>query len=476
MKHKLLRSVTVFVLILSMFSFMISPMGNQAQAAVGGYTISFNSNGVSGVSNLPKQFVAGAGQPCSIPSQKPTRPGGYVFQGYDTSSAAKTVRYRAGEGNVYFSKNTTLYPVWAAPSTYTISFSKNGKAVSNLPSNLTVGAGQYFSITSKKPTRTGCTFLGYDTSSAAKTVVYKAGQSKIPAQKNLTLYPVWQAKITVHDKDGGVHSYTEIEGNGKTLEKRGLAIWLPDGFHFVDSSGHNVPKTTIIHTNMELWVKGYTQKIDLYCGGQKVKTITVASGESIGQHYPELKYTKNKTTHHIIGWSTKDPDTSQFNETLYSPLCHLTFYADSDVAVKYYAASVADGGSVQYNIKFSSYELKFQKLIFEEQQKRVTDGKEDLETFELAATNAYGIVGLFAGAIPVVGFAISTACFTVSGMIQMKCIYAEGKYNKQDVSAIIAQLNTIIGHTQYDYYKEITAFANYDGTSAQAVLKEILNP
>lgn len=83
---------------------------NAKAAPIGYYDIKFSTNGIAGVT-VPNNFVVQDGALYGLPSQLPTR-AYYTFLGYDTSTAANTVRYTAGQGNLRASSSLTLYPVW----------------------------------------------------------------------------------------------------------------------------------------------------------------------------------------------------------------------------------------------------------------------------------------------------------------------------------------------------------------------------
>lgn len=196
MRSTLTRSITALILVIAMTIGMTASLGGKAQAAPGTYTLRFSNNGVSGVSNLPKDVATTPQYPTvKIPTQKPTR-ANFVFQGYDTSSAAKTVVYKPGDSIKLTKALTTLYPVWAGgPSTFSITFSNNGiSGVSNLPKTITTDPRYAVTIPSSAPTREHYDCIGYDTSTSASTVRYKLGQGNVKLTKNITLYPVWSPK------------------------------------------------------------------------------------------------------------------------------------------------------------------------------------------------------------------------------------------------------------------------------------------
>ncbi len=72
---------------------------------------------------------------------------------------------------------------------YTLTYNPNRG--SGAPAKVTVESGKSTTISSKKPTRSGYTFLGWSKSSSASSASYKSGGS-IKITSNTTLYAVWK--------------------------------------------------------------------------------------------------------------------------------------------------------------------------------------------------------------------------------------------------------------------------------------------
>ena len=97
---------------------------------------------------------------------------------------------------------TASYTIPALP-TYTIKFNANGGT--GAPSSQSKLHGSTITLSSTKPTRTGYSFLGWNSSSTATSATYSAG-GKFTANLNTTLYAVWKANTyTVSfDANGGI--------------------------------------------------------------------------------------------------------------------------------------------------------------------------------------------------------------------------------------------------------------------------------
>lgn len=85
------------------------------------------------------------------------------------------------------------------PAPYAITYNANGG--SGAPSSQDVYAGVAYTISETQPTRSGCNFLGWSTSSTASSATYTGGQSVTP-NGNLSLYAVWSYNVS-YDANGG---------------------------------------------------------------------------------------------------------------------------------------------------------------------------------------------------------------------------------------------------------------------------------
>lgn len=167
------------------------------------YTISFNANGGSGA---PSAQTKSHNVAITLSSAIPAR-SGYTFLGWSTSSTATSASYSAG-GSYTANGNATLYAVWKT-NTYTISYNANGG--SGAPGSQIKTHGVNLVLSSVKPTRTGYTFLGWSTNSAATTVMYTSGGQFAP-NGNATLYAVWSENyLTVNYYSNGA-DYCEYCG------------------------------------------------------------------------------------------------------------------------------------------------------------------------------------------------------------------------------------------------------------------------
>lgn len=173
---------------------------------INSYKVTYYANGGSGE---PAQETVNYGGSVTISTTTPTREG-YTFKGWDTSSAATTVRYEGNDTITNITANINLYAVWEEDvpevTTYTITFDANSG--SGAPSAITVNQGDSVTIPDNVPTRSGSmmmttyTFVGWSTTnktaSATVTADYAPGET-IPASEitgNMTLYATYHSQST----------------------------------------------------------------------------------------------------------------------------------------------------------------------------------------------------------------------------------------------------------------------------------------
>lgn len=160
------------------------------------YTVKFDANGGSGA---PSSQTKTYDITLTLSSTKPTRTG-YNFLGWSTSKTATSPTYYAG-GSYTANSGATLYAVWQLKS-YAVSYDANGG--SGAPSSQTKYYGTNLTLSSTKPSRTGYTFVKWNTASNGSGTDYNPGAT-YTGNAALTLYAIWSINTwTVsYDANGG---------------------------------------------------------------------------------------------------------------------------------------------------------------------------------------------------------------------------------------------------------------------------------
>ncbi len=170
--------------------------------SVATYTVTFNTNGGSSVSDITVEENGYATKPSN-----PTK-SGYTFAGWYTTSSLTT---EFNFSTTKITKDTTLYEKWTADvTTYTVTFNTNGGST---VSNITVEENGYATKPSN-PTKNGYTFAGWYTTSSL-TTEFNFTTTKITSNK--TLYAKWTADVTTYTVTFNSESGTSV--SSKTVNE-----------------------------------------------------------------------------------------------------------------------------------------------------------------------------------------------------------------------------------------------------------------
>ena len=177
------------------------------------YKINYNANGGTGTMESNN---AEFGTNVTIKNNGFTRDG-YTFAGWTTKSNGAddgygwtgwsgTWNYVDGQYGIAENK-LELYAMWKR-KTYTISYNANGG--SNAPGNQSKIENKSISLSSSKPTRTGYTFVDWNTKKDGSGTTYKAGAS-YNSNADLILYAQWRVNkvyIKLNANGGSVRGST----------------------------------------------------------------------------------------------------------------------------------------------------------------------------------------------------------------------------------------------------------------------------
>lgn len=136
------------------------------------------------------------------------RSGGYSFLNWNVAADGTGDSYLAGGVFTMPAGNVTLYAQWTSEATYTVTYNANGTEVTGLPvdENNYLGSHSARVPTTDELSRTGHTFVHWNTESDDSGDAYTAGDLVPINSQNVTLYAIWS-----------VNQYTlSYHGNGNT--------------------------------------------------------------------------------------------------------------------------------------------------------------------------------------------------------------------------------------------------------------------
>jgi uncharacterized repeat protein (TIGR02543 family) len=175
-----------------------SNMTMYAKWASNPYTLTYNSNLGSG---SPTAETRNAGSTANLSSTAPTRTG-YTFNGWNTAQNGSGSSYNSSASYVMPTTNSTLYAQWTANSNAVSYNANNG---SGAPSGGTFSFGSTVTVSNTTPTRTGYTFLGWNTLADGTGTNYSAADTFAMPNGSVTLYARWSIlqKSVTYDANGG---------------------------------------------------------------------------------------------------------------------------------------------------------------------------------------------------------------------------------------------------------------------------------
>lgn len=210
------------------------------------YTIMYNANNGSGA---PSNQTKVQNVDVTLSTTAPTR-SGYQFAGWNTNANGSGTSYAAGA--VYSeNSNVTLYAQWK--QVFTITY--NANSGSGAPSDQSKVQGDTITLSTNKPTKTGNTFTGWNTSSDGSGTSYAVGAT-YSADSSITLYAQWKPNVVTikFNINGGtlkssspyaVDSNGNVTRDGKPLHTMNyndtiISTGLPN---YNNSSWLNIAKT-----------------------------------------------------------------------------------------------------------------------------------------------------------------------------------------------------------------------------------------
>ena len=148
--------------------------------------------------------------------------GGSNYQESNTFKVSKEGTYTIYVKVVDRAGNETVQSKQVTVNGYTVTYNANGGT--GAPANQTAISGTNITLSTEEPTRTGYTFLGWATDSNATTVSYAKG-ANYTENKSITLYAVWETKVTFYG-EGFTGAYSNDKGSITTQPTGNLTLYI----------------------------------------------------------------------------------------------------------------------------------------------------------------------------------------------------------------------------------------------------------
>ena len=262
-------------------------------------------------------------------------------------------------------QTVTLYAVWQTHETYTVSYDPNGGI------GAPVDVIAYFEndtvnvLFTDTLTRSGWTFLGWDTDRSARIPTYTTdGDSFQIGAVNVTLYAIWQQNASTYavryDANGGTGIPTDenayLSGESvivKFTPQPSRPDWTFLGW--ARSSTASTPEFTTARGTFQMgsgdvtlyavWqkIQCFTVTYDANAGGELVTALPGAGSKTAGVDYTVSPTVPARSGYTFLGWSRTADGTVEFAPGApYTEDADLTLYAVWERIT--YTVSIDDGG------------------------------------------------------------------------------------------------------------------------------------
>ncbi|RJE87689.1 hypothetical protein D3P07_15385 [Paenibacillus sp. 1011MAR3C5] len=173
------------------------------------YTLNYDGN-TSDSGTVPTGGTYAPNAPVTVAPQGSLEKAGYSFEGWNTKADGTGTAYAAGATLIMGSANITLYAQWEL-ITYWISYDGNGNDGGAVPSGKNYAPGTQATLaTAGNMTKSGSTFIGWNTKADGTGTAYAAGSTLTIGTSNVTLYAVWtllpEAKYYITYQGNGITS------------------------------------------------------------------------------------------------------------------------------------------------------------------------------------------------------------------------------------------------------------------------------
>lgn len=283
---------------------------------------------------------------------------GYRFDGWANSNSASTADFLAGD-SITLTADTTLFAVWTAVPTYTLSYSGNGQTTGSVPMAVTTSDGSVvLSANLNVLTKANYIFNGWNTAANGTGTHYAVG-STFTLSANTTIYAEWLAEpytITYNANgaaSGSVPVATTASG-AQTVSGNTGSLALP-GYNFsgwntsADGTGTNraVASTFTPTANTTLFAKWVTYTIT-YSGNGSTSGAVPAAVQGVASFTVSGNTgSLDKSGFFFAGWNTlaNGTGTTIVPGNAYTPTANATLYAVWTATPSYSISYNANGST-----------------------------------------------------------------------------------------------------------------------------------
>ena len=183
------------IAVLSLLSSVIITGCPNVTASEETYTVTYNGNSSSsgGVPSDSQKYSLGQ-TVTVLGNTGALAKAGNSFNGWNTKADGTGVTYPQGSTFIMGSDDVVLYALWMANTTFTVIYNGNGNTAGRVPADTTnYIAGQTVTVIGNTGTltKTGSTFVGWNTISDGSGTTYSQGQTFAMGSANVVLFAEW---------------------------------------------------------------------------------------------------------------------------------------------------------------------------------------------------------------------------------------------------------------------------------------------
>ena len=331
------------------------PWGTATPSTQGGsttYNITYDGNGSTG-GTAPANQTGVTGKNFAVSGNTGTLVrAGYTFAGWNTAANGTGTSYSAGSNILMPNGGTTLYAVWT-PAGVTLTYNANGGT--GAPTSEVRNAGSIANLSASAPTRSGYTFVRWNTAANGTGTNYSSGASYTMPGTATTLYAVWSAASgsLVYDANSGSGAPSTQTGTQGATATVYATVPTRSGFTFAGwntaSNGTGtayLAGATYTFTSGAVTIYAQWTPNTLYTLNYNANGATGGPGSTSaygGQSLTQPGTNPTRTGYTCTGWATT-PTGTAISWPYTMPSANTTLYAVCAPNV-YHVTYVANGGS-----------------------------------------------------------------------------------------------------------------------------------
>ncbi|WP_162848546.1 InlB B-repeat-containing protein [Paenibacillus nanensis] len=206
------------------------------------YSVTYDGNGNSGgaVPTDNNAYEQGATVTVAGNSGQLTK-SGHTFVGWNTAADGNGTDYAGGETFTMPADNVTLYAKWTTNPTYSVTYDGNGNSGGAVPTDNNAyeqGATVTVAGNSGQLTKSGHTFVGWNTAADGSGTDYAGGETFTMPADNVTLYAKWTTNPTYSvTYDGNGNSGGAVPTDNNAYEQ-GATVTVAGNSGQLTKAGH----------------------------------------------------------------------------------------------------------------------------------------------------------------------------------------------------------------------------------------------